>query len=506
MSIDLQEEPCFWKRPHQKIEVKSPVPMIRKQTMATQTNVFQNLEKVDPLTLQFQLTPTHVSYANTLRRAILTEVESLGFRSDIKENGSTSDVRVQENNTPMTNEMLADRVGLLPVWLPEGIPNPLAWDPDQYTFEINVESDKETSRDVTCDDFVVRQVSATSLEEGKLVPGKQFFHPDPITLSTSLIAVLKGKQPNQNPQRIKLSARATVGRGREHVRFCPVSQCSYRYTIDDNEEEQRKVFENWLRSTKKISDVKALDKEADRKEALMREFKTMEIERCYIKDPKTGEPNSFDFTIESKGVLSIPYIVSRALEAIEQKCRKYASIDKGDGIEGVQIQPADARMSGFDFIIPHEDHTLGNLLQTWMDQNLMDSKDITFAGYKIPHPLRDEMVFRIGVEDGLATTARAMFARAATECATMFKKWRENWDSVVKGELPTVKPKSAAKPRTRKVVASNLPALAAQQQSVVAPPPEAPITAEAAAPTASTKKPTKRDPRRGAFWTNPVVE
>ena len=159
---------------------------------------------------------------------MLTEVETVGFRSDIKEDGSTSDVLVEKNTTPMTNEMLADRVGLLPIW----VENPLTWDPEEYTFRIAVESDKDTSRDVVAADFEIFQKNATADGEPVRVANNKFFQPNPITRDTSLIAILKGKQPNQAPQAIELMARATMGTGRQHVRFNPVSQCSYKYTID----------------------------------------------------------------------------------------------------------------------------------------------------------------------------------------------------------------------------------------------------------------------------------
>jgi DNA-directed RNA polymerase subunit L len=163
----------------------------------------------------------------------------------------------------------------------------------------------------------------------------------------------------------------------------------------------------------------------------MREFQTMEVQRCYKIDPATGEPNSFDFVIESVGVQSVATIVNRALENIEAKCVRYAALDK-DVPENVKIQNADARMKGFDFLFQHEDHTLGNLFQTYMEQTMMN-KEITFVGYKVPHPLRDEMVLRVGVDfpntemDGKETTAKIAVAKAATECAAMFRKWREDW-------------------------------------------------------------------------------
>ena len=51
---------------------------------------FQNLQRVDNLTYKFTLTPTLVSYANTLRRLILTGVETVGFRADMTSTGSTT--------------------------------------------------------------------------------------------------------------------------------------------------------------------------------------------------------------------------------------------------------------------------------------------------------------------------------------------------------------------------------------------------------------------------------
>jgi DNA-directed RNA polymerase subunit L len=172
-----------------------------------------------------------------------------------------------------------------------------------------------------------------------------------------------------------------------------------------------------------------LESNPTRKGELEREFKTMEIQRCF-KVNEAGEPYSFDFIVESVGVLDPVYIIGRAIDILQAKLLRYGSIDSGDLPESLKIRPADARMKGFDFVFQREDHTLGNLLQTWMDQNLMDTGEITFVGYKVPHPLRDEMVLRVGVESGVDTAARAAVAKAARECAQMFKNWGGNWAAV----------------------------------------------------------------------------
>ena len=117
---------------------------------------FENLKPLDERTLTFTLTPTHVTYANTLRRLILTGVETVAFRADMTSTGSTTDVFVTRNDTPMTNEMLADRIGLLPIYVTE----PLKWNADKYLFKLHVSSDKDNMKYVKAGDFTVIEKSS----------------------------------------------------------------------------------------------------------------------------------------------------------------------------------------------------------------------------------------------------------------------------------------------------------------------------------------------------------
>lgn len=433
---------------------------------------FQNLKEVDSRTLSFTLTPTHVTYANTLRRLILTGVETVAFRADMTSTGSTTDVFVERNDTPMTNEMLADRIGLLPIRVME----PLTWNPDKYLFTLNVRGNKDNMTYVKAGDFKVvekknnpssnkiqdtsviggannikydndneseakeenRENVAPLLEEEpeKVIPTEEFFPPNPMTGDTCLIATLQpGTGPNE--QAVVLVARATKGTGREHARFCPVSQCSYEYTLDQDPIRIKEMFERWLIEAKKIGGE--LDKESDRYKALDREFRTMQIKRCYKRNDK-GEPDSFDFTVETAGVLPVHYIVERACEVGENMCSRYVNLVQGDLPSEISISPADARIVGYDFLIRGHDHTLGNLLQTWLVEHHIEGEaepKITYAGYKVPHPLRDEMVLRIGVEDGEEATARLAFAKAAAGCVAMFQKMRQAWQTAT-GAAPPV--------------------------------------------------------------------
>lgn len=381
---------------------------------------FDNLRKLDDRTYAFTLSPIHVTYANTLRRLILTGVETIAFRADMTSTGSTTDVVVKRNDTPMTNEMLADRIGLIPI----NVTEPLLWKNDKYVFSLKVAGSKDNTTYVKSGDFQVKDIMSGE-DEALVVSTEKFFPQNPITGDTCLIATLQtGSGPTQ--QFIEIEAKATKGTGREHARFSPVSQCSYEYTPDEDPQRIEEMFQSWLNISKKASGI---DKGSERYNELRREFNTMQIKRCFKINTK-GEPFSFDFTVETAGVLSVPYIIERACEVGENMCSRYVNIHRGDLPDEITVSSADSRIIGYDFLIRGHDHTLGNLLQTWLVEHHIEgtsNPSITFAGYSVPHPLRDEMVIRIGVEDGEESTARQALAEAAKGCVDMFQKLRTSW-------------------------------------------------------------------------------
>ena len=383
---------------------------------------FTDLKGDDRITT-FQLAPTHVTYANTLRRLILTGVETVAFRADMTATGTTTDVEIVRNDTPMTNEMLADRIGLLPVHVLE----PLKWKKDEYIFELEVKGQEGKTTYVESKHFNLKSKALVlgQDDDEKSAPATEFFPRNPITGDTCLIATLQpGTGATQ--QVVHLKAAASIGTGREHARFSPVSQCSYEYTLDDDEGRQQRMFLEWLDTAKKASGV---DLESERGKELKREFETMQIKRCFKINDK-GEPDSFNFTIESAGVLPVSYIVDRACAVGEQMCSQYMHLHMGDLPDDVIVSTSDSRMIGYDFLFQKHDHTLGNLLQTWLVEHHIEGNEepkVTYAGYAVPHPLRDEMVLRIGVADRSELTARLAIATAAKGCVTMFKNLRAKW-------------------------------------------------------------------------------
>jgi DNA-directed RNA polymerase subunit L/DNA-directed RNA polymerase alpha subunit len=401
--------------------------------------MFSNINKIDKNTYKFRLAPLHVSYANALRRIITSHVETIGFRADMTDKGTTTDVLVTKNDTPMSNEMLAERIGLLPI----NVTNPLEFNSNKYQFTLKVENTTADLLDIKASNFTV-----TDKESGEVVPTEKFFPPDYRSGDTSLIAILRPSSYLQGinlkkqtggekkGEQIEIYATASLGNGRDHCRFSPVSCCTFPYTRDEDPAKVDYIFRQWLLREKKIV-YESMEK--DKEQILRREFNTMAIARSFLQNTK-NEPYSYDITIESVGILDIEYIVDRACELGKDIFMPFAAIDSGSELpDFITISPTVKEMVGFDLHLRDRDaHTVGNSLQTWIVDNIIDGADgvnddmqITFVGYDEGHPLDNTMIISIGISNGNESNARKAIAMAARGCVNIFQNLQNEWRSAI---------------------------------------------------------------------------
>lgn len=391
-------------------------------------DVFQDVKGTSKQ-LEFVLKGTRYQYANTLRRGIMTLVDTVAFRSDPP--GvvlSSPDIKIIKNDSnTQPNELLAHRLSLLPIHNA----NAESWDPERYVFKLELMNQSSDPLDVTASNITVfeRRKGADMTVNLVEIPGRDFFPPNPKTQDTCIITTMPGKRSDALIPTLLVEMRATVGNGREHSRFIPTCQASYSYTQDTNAQRRNAYFEKWLATHKNVTDIEALKKDAEKRGEFEREFKSMQIQRVYLVD-ETGDPNSFDFQIETIGTLAPRTILEKALLGIISICDKFTRIDVGELPASIRLVPSDTLMSGYDFLIQGQDYTFGNMIQTWLVDHHVDGEDkpaIVFAGFKVPHPLKDELLLRIGVEDNSEVTARAALATAARGCKAMFEGWLQTW-------------------------------------------------------------------------------
>ncbi len=393
------------------------------------------------LRAKFRLTPSNHTLANVLRREILVGVPTVGFRTEPAE---SSEVVIHTNTTPLVNEMIAHRIGMIPIRA-----DPSEFDPTQYEFLLDVENTTKSIIDVTASDFVIIKRDPDNPEdEGQQVPTEEFFPPDPITGETCLITRLRPQwnmvsaSTTSSHERLSLKAKASISTGKENIRWSPVSQCSFENTLDENPERQTQMFHTWLEISKKIPDPAVVG--AERIDELRREYDTMEKQRCFLVDAETGEPNDFTFYIESVGVLPIPEIVRLGIDSLIRKISKYQDLD-GELPAAVQIRHADTQFPCVEFVFEGESHTLGTLLQYYIDElHNMDtgSEDpkITYVGYNPGHPLRNEMFLKVGIGRGMEDpdlefqTARLVVAKTCRYLKTLFKGMMQDWANLFQGQ------------------------------------------------------------------------
>jgi DNA-directed RNA polymerase subunit L len=383
------------------------------------------------LRADFRLSNTNVTIANTIRRAVLTQTPSIGFRTEPYDK---SEVNIIVNTTPLVNEMIAHRIGMIPVNA-----DPVSFIPELFTFELDVENNTKDIIDVRAGDFrVYMRNPKNPLDAPIQVDTATIFPPDPITGDTILITRLRPQwNPTAQNERLQVNAKACISSGTENIRWSPVSQVSYEYTQNMDPDKLEQVFVKWVQTYKKIDDVAALD--VPRREELIKEFNTMEIKRCFVTDEK-GDPNDFTFHVESVGVQPIPHIIRNALVSCDVLVTKYQDIDTLIP-SNVSVRQGDTRYSSIEFIFRNETHTLGNLLANWLiDNEAKDGSQINYAGYTVPHPLRPEMIVRVGVKEGMDVelqkqTARSAISKACKALKNDFRKLTESWTTLV-GETP----------------------------------------------------------------------
>ena len=381
--------------------------------------------KVEKIQATFRAAPMHVTVANTLRRQVLSAIQTVGFKTEPPE---SSDVRIDTNTTPLVNEMLMHRIGMIPIYVKDAS----TFNPEDYEFRLNIENISRSNVNVTAADFVVvkrNQVDGTET----VLDTREFFPPDPITGDTALITVLRPQyNMDSPPEKLSIRAKASIGTGRLNMRYSPVAQCSYEYTQDPDPSRRNGLFLQWAATSKKVADTSTAD--PVRVAELQREFDCLEVQRCYLQNEK-GEPYAFTFNIESAGVLSVSDIVERGLTACEQIVSAYTGIDTTMP-PNVLIKPAPTRVqTAFEVSFQNEEHTLGNLLQTFLVERHIEGTEeprIQYAGYKVPHPLRAEMVLIVAAADEAAV--KGAIASVCSYLKDYFNSTRDTWLSTPKIE------------------------------------------------------------------------
>ena len=120
----------------------------------------------------------------------------------------------------------------------------------------------------------------------------------------------------------------------------------------------------------------------------------------YFHTDDNNNPNVFLMYIESIGVIPSNIILYETLDIIKNKLQKFTDlvnniINKSiTDSDKITITKSKDTMEAYELIIQNENHTLGNLIQTYSTE-LFDKNMLNYIGYKNPHPLKSEIIIKI---------------------------------------------------------------------------------------------------------------
>lgn len=317
---------------------------------------------------QFLISDIDLSIVNSIRRTILTNIKNVAFYFNVKEKyPENSDIHIIENDSPLHNEFLAQRISMIPINLTnEQITN---WSVDDYEFTIDVENKSKEFKEVTSKDIIV---SYKGTKNNQL--RDQMFPKNKLTGEYILITKLP---PTKETTKLKCNLKARTGTAEDSACWATTSLCTFYNEID--EKTNKKNLSKFIEKNSKLGE----------KQATMR-YNTLEYQRAFHKN-EFNEPNRFVFKIEPECMLSDKEIFEQAIEYLIDRIDDLIDFDE----DKISISN---ESDFYKVILNDETHTIGNLLQSLL-YNIhvreKNSEKISFVGYFVPHPLEKRVFIKI---------------------------------------------------------------------------------------------------------------
>jgi DNA-directed RNA polymerase alpha subunit len=287
-----------------------------------------------------------LSILNGIRRILLMDIPILGFIG----NGIDSTVNIIENTTVLNNEIIANRIALIPLEVSEEYNDKYISGENKLEIELNV-SCTENIKLITTQDLTV------IIDKQEV---KNFFKKPYITI-TKL----------RKNESLHLKAEAVKETGRKNASFNIVSGA----TVYNKPKEP-------FTSTKSI----------------------IEQERDCIEGEYVLEFEIINNTISHK------YMLSKAIDILINKLTVLS--DKST------IEKFENNEETYDFNIPDENDTIGNIIQSYIFDNYVISKNktvdnciCTYIGYIVKHPLDKVLTIRITLKDAKSTEEYVKFLK-----------------------------------------------------------------------------------------------
>jgi DNA-directed RNA polymerase subunit L len=348
----------------------------------------------------FNVSNLNVSFANAIRRTIMSDIPLLVFKTSPY---AESKCTVFTNTTRLNNEIIKQRLSCIPIHMSSTTINFDNY--EQFYLEVNVENTSDTKMIITTEDFNIRKKEDNSLMSKDLV--NEIFPPSTITGDFIDFARLRPRVgENISGDHLHLVCDFIIGSARDDGMFNVVSNCAYGFDID--EKKQAKVLDikvqEWADEGKSEDEI-----EYESKNWLLLDGK------------RVTKPDSFNFTIQTVGSYTNTQIVKAACDVLNMNLDK---LNQEFVNQSVEIVPSTTTMSNcYDIILVNQDYTLGKIIEYAFHTKYYESKIATFCGFQKKHPHDDFSILRIAYEDNYdVSVINGHIQECIANCKLVFEK------------------------------------------------------------------------------------
>lgn len=366
------------------------------------------LTKINDDELKFTLSGINVSFANAIRRIILTEIPIVVFRVSPNEKNKCN---IITNTCGLNNEIVKHRLSCIPVHIKDVEEFPLK----NYIMELNVENNTDSNIVVTTENFMIKDVvTGKILDKDKI---RQVFPANYLTGDFIDFVRLKPKVSEELlAKKIHLTCEFDIGTAKEDGAYNCVSTCSYGNTIDIALQDVKlaQLKQKWKDEGKNENEINFEEKN----------WKLLEGKRIFKKD-------SFNFVIESIGIHTNAELLTMACSIL---IKKLQNLDNNINSDKIDIKISDNTMKNcYDIILENEDYTIGKVIEYSLFTLFYKSSNVMkFCGFKMLHPHDTYGLLRVSYKDPLEiSTIKGNLTTAINYSSEIFNKLQKEFLKLV---------------------------------------------------------------------------
>ena len=353
--------------------------------------------------LSFILSGVNVSFANAIRRILLSEIPILVFRTSPYEKNKANIIL---NTTRLNNEILKQRLSCIPIHVKDY--NEFEF--KNYILELNVENISDEIMYVTTQDFVIKDINTKKAIESNKI--KEIFPPNHYTGYYIDFVRLRPKISDEIPgEHIHLTCEFSVSNAKEDGMFNVVSTCSYGFTVDEEAKQVvlEKKKQEWKDQGKTTEDIKF-------------EAKNWEL----LEGKRVTKRDSFDFVLQTIGIYTNNELLDKSCDILMIKLSEIDTLLEKDELQIIKSQNTLA--NSYDIILENEDYTIGKVIEYLLYTKFYETKILTYCGFKKMHPHDSDSIIRVAYKDAIdKSTIKGHIKECLTGAAAIFAKMKKEF-------------------------------------------------------------------------------